>query len=56
VVVARLTLPRSRQHEESGGSKRHRSEVQDDEEGHLVYKPGDTLHGRSAAFGGICIL
>merc|ERR1719278_1882656 len=25
---------------------RHREEVEDDEEGHLIYKPGDTLQGR----------
>jgi len=30
----------------SRAEARHRSEVEDDEEGHLIYKPGDTLQGR----------
>ena len=34
----------------SRAEARHRSEVEDDEEGHLIYKPGDTLQGRYALF------
>jgi len=33
-------------HKANRGEGRHREEVEDDEEGHLIYKPGDTLQGR----------
>jgi len=33
-------------HKTSRVEGRHREEVEDDEEGHLIYKPGDTLQGR----------
>merc|ERR1712192_173579 len=33
-------------HKASRVEGRHREEVEDDEEGHLIYKPGDTLQGR----------
>ena len=33
-------------HKTSRAEGRHREEVEDDEEGHLIYKPGDTLQGR----------
>ena len=36
-------------HKTSRVEGRHREEVEDDEEGHLIYKPGDTLQGRYVA-------
>ena len=43
--LALLTLLRP-VHKTSRADGRHREEVEDDEEGHLIYKPGDTLQGR----------